>query len=210
MKYDRIEYNRKRLKNYNIIQKLYKSEVAGSRSLACFFSNPEKSMLRFASSLLDYHVDLEQLREEAINNNLKEVHITENVALKLLIEQTKRERKGKLLSKKEFDEIFGDMEGEEYLDFLVKLVYHTVFSLFSDRENSNNYYCKQLELKKNRRNELIFNQMIILLSSSMIAPIMNLFNGYDEDEIENFEYFTTKFHELCNKVIKKKSNIIHK
>ena len=70
-------------------------------------------MLRFASSLLDYHVDLDQLREEAINNNLKEVHITENVALKLLIEQTKRERKGKLLSKKEFDEIFGDMEGEE-------------------------------------------------------------------------------------------------
>ena len=37
MKYDRIEYNRKRLKNYNIIQKLYKSEDAGCRSLACFF-----------------------------------------------------------------------------------------------------------------------------------------------------------------------------
>ena len=182
MKHDRIEYNRKKLKNYNIIQKIYKSEDAGCKSLAWFFSNPEESMLRFASSLLDYHVDLEQLREEAINNNLKEVHITENVALKLLIEQTKR---------------------EEYLDFLVKLVYHTFFSLFSDRENSNNYYCKQLDLKKNSRNELIFNQMIISLSSSMIAPIINLFNGYDEDEIERFEYFTTKFHELCNKVIKK-------
>ena len=155
-------------------------------------------------------MDLEQLREEAINNNLKEVHITENVALKLLIEQTKRERKGKLLSKKEFDEIFGDMKEEEYLDFLVKLVYHTLFSLFSERENSNNYYCKQLDLKKNSRNELIFNQMIISLFSSMIAPIYNLFNGYDEDETESFEYFTTKFHELCNKVIKKKSNVIHK
>ena len=34
MKYDRIEYNRKRLKNYNIIQKLYTSEDAGCKSLA--------------------------------------------------------------------------------------------------------------------------------------------------------------------------------
>lgn len=49
MKYDRIEYNRKRLKNYNIIQKLYKSEDAGCRTLACFFSNSEESMLRFSS-----------------------------------------------------------------------------------------------------------------------------------------------------------------
>ena len=44
-----IEYNRKRLKNYNIIQKLYKSEDAGCRTLACFFSNSEESMLRFSS-----------------------------------------------------------------------------------------------------------------------------------------------------------------